>query len=418
MKIKGAAIICLIALSIAKVFAGGFQINEHAAKAMAMGGTFTAIANDPSALYFNGAGITQLDGTQILLGTTMIAPFSSFRGVTPAIDEYKMVNQYFFPSHFYITHKLNKDLAVGLGFTTPFGLGTKWDDNWIGKYLALETTVETFVFTPTVAYKLLDELSVSAGFTYSFAYVKMTKKSPQSPFAGDALVSLDGNDKAAFGYSLGVLYKPTNKLSVGVALRSKIKYNMEGTADATGAKQLLDANKLPKNADISADLSTPIDVSAGIAYDVLPDLKISAQYDFVGWSSYDVLYIKFSDPIYSSLNKPSPRLYDDTYLLRLGADYKINNDLSVQGGLSYDHNPVKPDMLNPSLVDANRLGFSVGAHYNFNEKIGASLSYLFIRGEQTDVKNSTQNYANGITPLNGTYNSAANIVAISLSYSF
>lgn len=418
MKIKGATIICLIALSIAKVFAGGFQINEHSARAMGMGGAFTAIANDPSALYFNGAGITQLDGTQFLLGTTLIAPVSSFRGVYPAVDEYKMTNQIFFPSHFYATHKINKDLAVGIGFTTPFGLGTKWDDNWPGKYLAVETTVMTFIFTPTIAYKLMDELSVSASFVYSFANVKMTKKSQQSPFAGDAFVSLEGDEKAAYGYQLGVLYKPTAKLSVGASFHSNIKYTMEGTANSTGAKQLLDAGKLPVNANISAILKTPLNLAVGLAYDVLPELKVSAEFDYVGWSSYDTLTVTFTDAKYASLTKPSARLYDDSFILKFGAEYKVNNDLSVQAGLLYDKNPVKPERLNPSLVDANRLGLSIGAHYAVTSSLGLSLSYLFIRGAQTDARNSEENYTSGIAPFDGTYNSTAYLGSISLNYSF
>lgn len=418
MKIKGAALICFISLWAAQVFAGGFQINEHAARAMGMGGAFTAVANDPSALYFNGAGITQLEGTQFMLGTTLIAPVSSFRGVYPAIDEYKMENQIFFPSHFYVTHKLNSDLSVGLGFTTPFGLGTKWDDNWPGKYLAVETTVMTFIFNPTVAYKLTNDLSVSASFVFSFADVTMTKKSQQSPFAGDAFIKLTGKDKAAFGYGFGVLYKPIDKLSVGASFRSQVKYNMEGTANTTsGAKQLIDAGKLPVNANITADLTTPVNIAVGIAYDVLPQLKLSAEYDYVGWSSYDTLTVTFTDAKYASLTKPSPRLYDNSFILKFGADYKVNDDLSIQGGILYDKNPVKPERLNPSLVDANRLGLSIGAHYSFTKNLGASLSYLYIRGSQTDARNSEENYTTGVSPFDGTYNSQAYLVAFSLNYS-
>lgn len=418
MKIKGAALICFMALSVARLFAGGFQINEHSAKAMGMGGAFTAIANDPSALFFNGAGITQLEGTQFLLGTTLIAPVSSFRGVYPAIDEYKMENQIFFPSHFYATHKLTSDISVGLGFTTPFGLGTKWDDNWPGKYLAVETTVMTFIFTPTVAYKLTNQLSISASMVYSFANVTMTKKSQQAPFAGDAFIKLEGKDNSAFGYNFGILYKPLEDLSIGASFRSQVKYNMEGTANTTaGAKQLIDAGKLPVDANITADLTTPANIAFGIAYNILPELKLSAEYDYVGWSSYDTLTVTFTDAKYSSLTKPSPRLYDNSFILKFGADYKVNNDLSVLAGLLYDKNPVKPERLNPSLVDANRLGLSVGAHYSFTKNLGASLSYLYIRGAQTEARNSEENYMAGVSPFDGTYNSQAYLVSFSLNYS-
>jgi long-chain fatty acid transport protein len=417
MKIKGAALICFVVFSVAKVFAGGFQINEHSAKAMALGGAFTAIANDPSAIYFNGAGITQLEGTQFLLGTTLITPISSFRGVYPEITEYKAAKQVFFPSHFYVSHKLSNDLFIGLGFTTPFGLGTKWDDNWPGKYLALETTVMTFSFMPTVAYKVTDQLALSASLTYNFADVKITKKSAQTPFAGDAFIKLDGKDKAAFGYNFGLLFKPCEKISVGASFRSQVKYNFDGTADATGAQQLIDAGKLPVNTNITADLKTPMNFNVGVACDVLPQLKLSLEYQFVQWTSYDTLTITFTEDKYKALTTPSPRLYENSYMLKLGGDYKLNKDISIQAGLFYDQNPVKPERLNPSLVDANRLGMSIGGHYNFSDKLGLSLAYLFVRGSQTDVRNSEESYTTGNASFDGTYNSTAYLFSISLSYS-
>jgi long-chain fatty acid transport protein len=63
--------LCVILFAISKfTFAGGFQINEHSARAMGMAGAFTGLANDASAVYFNPAGITQLSGTNFLAGVT------------------------------------------------------------------------------------------------------------------------------------------------------------------------------------------------------------------------------------------------------------------------------------------------------------------------------------------------------------
>ncbi|HED05916.1 MAG TPA: hypothetical protein ENI61_04445 [Ignavibacteria bacterium] len=228
MKIK-LFILSLLLLLSESVFAGGFQINEHGAKAMAMGGAFTAIANNPSAMYYNVAGITQLKGFHLMLGTTMIVPEASFRGVAPAITEYKMINQTFFPTYFYATYQVNKSLFLGVGFTTPFGLGTKWNSNWIGRYLAIKTNIQTFQINPSIAYKISDKLSVSGSFVYSFANVTITQKTPQTPFAGDAFVQLTGKDNSAFGYQFGILYKPDKKLSFGASFHSQIKYNFDGT---------------------------------------------------------------------------------------------------------------------------------------------------------------------------------------------
>jgi long-chain fatty acid transport protein len=393
-----------IFLCYSQVFAGGFQLNEHGAKAMAMGGAFTAVANDPSAIYWNGAGLTQLWGTNFILGSTLIAPASSFRGVAPQITEYKTQSQTFFPVHFFASQRIGNDFAVGLGFTTPFGLGTQWDDDWVGKYLALKTSLMVFTISPVVAYRLTNELSLSAAFVYSFANVEITRKNSQAPFEGDAFVQLKGDDKAAYGYNLGLMYKPIETLSFGVSFHSQIKYDFKGTATSTGAPLL--ADQLPEG-DITAKLTTPMNLAFGIAYDVMPEFKVSADFQYVGWSSYDSLIIDFT-------NVPdlaSPRLYDDSYIVRLGGEYKFNEQFEAMAGIYFDKNPVKPQYLNPSLPDANRFGLSIGFEYKIIENLGLSASYLHIGASQVNVNNSTDYF-------NGVYNSDANIGALSLSFGF
>lgn len=409
--LKIVTISLLIALASFKMYAGGFQINEHGAKAMGMGGAFTAIANDPSALYFNGAGMMQFYGTQIMFGTALISPFSSFRGVAPKIDEYKTANQVFYPSHFFATHRLNEDWSVGLGFSSPFGLGTKWDENWPGRYLALETSVQVFAIPVVVAYKPLDNLFVSASFVYSFANVKITRKNPQTPFEGDAFVSLEGKDNSAFGYHLSAMYKPLKELTIGASFHSQIEYNFEGTAKSTGAEQL--AARLP-GGDIKADLTTPMNLAVGVAYDFMPNLKVALDFQYIGWSSYDTLAVEF---VQSGVRSASTRLYDDTYIVRLGAEYGITEDLNVLGGIYFDNSPVANERINPSLPETDRIGMSIGLDYKLTKSLGLDASYLFIRGNQLTVDNSSEYYA-GTSPFNGTWNAGAHVFSLSLSYSF
>ena len=90
------------------ILAGGFQLNEHGAKPMGLGGAFTAIANDASAVYWNGAGLSYLEGTNFLLGAALIAPSTSFRGVTPSVEKTSMKSQVFLPPHFFVSHKISQ----------------------------------------------------------------------------------------------------------------------------------------------------------------------------------------------------------------------------------------------------------------------------------------------------------------------
>ena len=411
MKVKVITFVIFVTLSLQSAFAGGFQLNEQNARAMAMGGAFTAVSNDPSAIYFNAAGLTQLTGINIMLGTTLIAPTFSFRGVSPSTQEYDAAKQTFFPTHFFASYSYNKDLAFGIGFDSPFGLASKWAQNWVGKYLAIETNLQTFTISPVVAYNLLDNLSVSAGLVYSFANVTISQKTPQTPFTGDAFTTLTGKDNSAWGFNLGALYRPTEELSIGVSFHSQVKYTFKGTASTIGAAQL--ASQLP-NGNASANLTTPVNLAFGVAYKILPELLLSADYQYVGWSSYDSLTVDFSSP---NMVKSSPRLYDNSFILRFGAEYGLTQDLKVRAGIYYDKDPVKAQYLNPSLPDADRLGFSFGLGYKLMNNFNIDAAYLFIRGKQMTITNSLENYAGGISPFNGTYNTAANLVSLTLSYS-
>jgi len=78
--------------------------------------------------------------------------------------------------------------------------------------------------------------------------------------------------------------------------------------------------------------------------------------------------------------------------------------------------PVEPAYVNPSLPDTDRLGLSIGAEAKITEQFGISGSYLFIRGSQLEVTDSQEIYTTGNSAFNGTYNSSANLLSLSLNY--
>ena len=379
-----------------------------------MGGAFTAVANDPSAIYWNGAGLAQLSGTHIMLGTSLIAPQSSFRGVYPDITRYNAKNLVFFPTHLFATHAFNEKWSVGLGFTTPFGLGTEWDDNWVGKYLAIKTTLMTFTFSPVVTYAPIKQIALSAGFVYSFANVEITRKTQLSTIlAQDAFVDLNGDDSFAYGFNFGLMIKPVDYLSIGASYHSEVKYDFKGNAKTTGPAQF--ASLLP-NGDITANLTTPQNIAVGVAVDITKQLKVSADYQFVGWSSYDVLAVDFADPKFEDIS--SPRNYKDSYIVRLGAGYQLNEQVNLMGGIYFDKNPVSSAYLNPTLPEADRLGLSFGVEGKIYENLTITGSYLFIRAKQLTVSDSQEIYSEPTSTFNGTYNSNANIFSVGFVYSF
>lgn len=411
--------LCAFLLLCSTAFGSGFQINEHGARAMAMGGAFTAAALDPSILYFNNAGITQMSGFKLMLGTTLIFPSSSFRGVSPKVNETKMEKQIFYPSHFYATYQITDKLFAGLGFNTPFGLGTKWPKDWDGRFVSMEIEVRTFNFNPVVAYKIDDNLSIGVGFQYAFGDVLINRdvKIP-SPILGETIANVDmkGDAKSAMGFSAGLMYQTDCNLNFGVSYRSEVKFDFKGSATSTGGSALAQSS-LP-GGDIEASLTTPQQLVVGVSYQVNPKLLVSTDFQWVGWSSYDSLKVNFVDATKTDI--ASPRMYENNYIVRLGANYLFDDRLDFSAGLLFDKNPVKDQFVDATLPDADRLGFSVGAGYKVMNNLSVDVSYMFLRFFERTVTNSmvsSVTYDPNLTqPFNGTYNSTANLFSLSLSY--
>ncbi len=136
--------LAVIAGFCGKADAAGFAIYEWGARGNALGGAMVAKANDPSAVAWNPAGITQLKGTHISAGVAMISPMmdlsTTYNGVTTKNSGTKNV---FFPANAYITHQINDNVWLGVGAFTRYGLGTEFSEDWYGRYASYKTSIET-----------------------------------------------------------------------------------------------------------------------------------------------------------------------------------------------------------------------------------------------------------------------------------
>lgn len=411
---------------VSTIFAGGFQINEHGARAMGMAGAFTGLANDPSAIYYNGAGLTQLKGTHFYFGSTAIIPSSSFIKYTGAnTTEHKMKSQLFTPINFYITQQITNKLSVGLGVNNQYGLGTKWEDNWIGKYIATTTEVRTFFISPVIAYELFNGLSISVGASYVLGDVTLERKINASPkLLPDAAFKMSG-DGNAIGFNAGILYKVSNEFQIGASYRSSVNLEFSGTAASDPATFIAGIHPVTKqpivlnypNGDITAPLKTPQNITVGLAYKPSDNFTFTADYQYIGWSSYDKLEVTFAsydldlNPANGTQNvSTSVRNYENTAIYRVGFEYKSSEKLAVRGGFLLDKNPVKTDYVDPTLPDADRIGINLGVGTKITDKLGIDLSYLYLIFSERTLTKSTINF-------NGTYKSNAHLIGLNLSYS-
>ncbi len=407
---KVVALFAVVLFSASAVYASGYQLNEHGARAVAMGGAFVARADDPSAIFFNPAGLSYVEGFNVMVGGTLILPSTTFTGPYPNNTEWKMNSLTFFPPNAYITYNFGNGLAAGVGVYTPEGLGTSWPNDWVGRFLITKINLQSFNINPTVSYAYKDIVSVGVGFDYALGNVVLERynATPFSDSLGNPItpfVHMEGNGNGT-GFNFGIMLKPIENVSIGFSYRSKIDFKLtSATATFTGAGVL--APLLP-GGSVSTSLPFPETWYAGIAYKG-DKYSVEADYQFTGWSAYNELDINFATHTELQQNSAIIGNYKDSYILRVGGEYMINDVWTARAGLFYDKNPVPDAYQLPDLPDADRIGLNVGVGVNVTKSLSIDASYMFLPFKQRTVTTSAYGF-------NGTYNTTANLLGIDLSY--
>jgi long-chain fatty acid transport protein len=406
-------------------FAGGYQINEHGARSFAMGGAFVAQASDGAAMFFNAAGLAFQKGFKVYLGTTLIMPSSTFKAGN---TETKMVDQTFTPINAYASYAFDNGFSVGIGVYNPYGLGTEWPIDWAGRQMSVKTDLQTFYINPTVAYKFSDQFSIGVGVSYVTGKVTLKQRvptlgalAPLTPSATDGTVDLDGTG-TGMNFNLGLLYKPTDALSIGVSYRSLTKIEFSGDSKFSNMAAL--ASFFPGGSG-KTTLPMPSDLIAGVAYNVTKDFTVEADFQYVDWTAYDQLTLDIQQGPASPLGvlqkgKVLVKNWDAGYVIRFGGEYRLDK-LALRAGLIYDKTPQPDAVVEPMLPDANRIEVTVGLGYEISKTISAHVGYQMISFSDRDGTISSQTALYPAIPAvvtKGTYSNSANLLAFNLEFNF
>ncbi len=385
-------------LLASETYAGGFQLNEAGARGMSQAGAFAARAYDGSAIYYNPAGLGFQNQGSVYFGATAIIPKSSFYGPIEENTNQKTEapSQFFNPINAYVTYPVMDRLHVGIGVNNPYGLGSKWPSDWVGRYLTTNVQLKTFYFSPTVAYRLTDDLSIGAGFNYVTGNVVINRAvmaGIDDPTVG---ITLSGT---GVGFNAGILYKFSPDVSIGLSYRSQVKVNADGTATFVPNYSALPGG------DASSSITLPSTGFFGIACKPMTNLEVEADVQYIGWSSFDKLSIDFNK---TGLTSTVPKNYKNTYILRLGGEYTIG-DFHLRGGYLYDHSPVEDAYVDPMLPDASRHGINLGLGYDVTKDLSVDVSYLFEKFFDRTITNSIPEVS-----FNGTYHTRINLIGLNI----
>lgn len=463
---SAAAVACVAAGTPLR--AQGSAVMTHGSCATALGGAGVADpCDDGSAILFNPAALAETP-TLITAGYTSITAGATFTydRTGERLSRQEAATAVPFG---YAAYRLNERAAVGIGVFAPYGLGIDWpacsvnqinsntcagEDNFEGRFVSYDTKLTNIYVQPTVAFRATPWLSLGAGFDYVMAEIDINQRldlaeqllplqgvpagttfgsvgvRPGTDFA-DAGLNGTGN---GYGFHLGAQARVAPWLSLGVRYLSEVEINYEGDADFTAistgvvlpngaqadpllAGQFADNGSLADQT-VNTSLTLPQQVVVGVALTPFERLRVVADYQWTGWSSFDEAPLDFETLTDQTLVLD----YQDTDTWRLGAEFGATDALALRAGFIYNTAAEKEFSVSPLLPEAERNYYSAGLGYRLGRGLGVDVGYQFV--DQADRRGRVRGRTPGLTDAQlearnvGVYDSDAHLWNVTFSYRF
>lgn len=401
------ALLMILAVLPVLSFAQGFQVNLLGNKQIGMGHTGTGLLQDGAQMVFNPGALAMLPKNSIQGGISPLI-FQSTFNPTGTFDQYQ-TSEMAPPFSFYaVLGPKNSWWKFGLGVYTPYGGMVNWGNDWAGKYALTSLKLQSIFVQPTLSVKLNDHISLGGGFVYTYGSVDLQRAIPVAGAdnePGRAQLKGHGN---GYGWNAGIFFKTESGVTLGISHRSKVTVKLDGGDAIFTVPQSLSAN-FPQPNTFSAQLPLAATTSVGIGIYPSEKWTLAADINFVQWSVYKELAFDYAQNTPTLADTRSPRNYQDAFAYRLGAEYKATDKLALRAGGGYGQSAVRAGYVTPEVPDANRVYGTLGLGYQFTEKFGFDVSFMY---EALQKRNTT----NIETNLSGTYATHVYIPGLSLSY--
>jgi len=395
------------------------MIPYQTARGLALSNALTAGVNDPSAVFYNPAALSEVSGNEFSFnGMYINAQNRVENSGRTAVNKH---DDNFLPSLFANYHIPNSDLTVGIGSYTPFGLATTYDRNFT-RFAAERTELKTIFVTPALSWHPSSYFSLGGGMSFVHASGLFSRAlcfgGPACSIPGIAEGRLRVTDTAnAFSYNVGVLGKPTENIKLGFSYRARTDIRFD-SADVKFGGVLPPVNV---RADVRPIPLPPV-IDAGIFWQINPAWGVEFVYEYTRWSEFKSLSATFSP----SVPLPGfnlPQQWKNTSTLRLGGFYRPNEEWELRGGLGLEETPIPNRTLNPAIPGADLVTLNTGIGYKWRSAT-VDLAYTAVFYKTRNVTNSELEGlpATGIpfagAPGKDKYENFGNLISLTLGYRF
>jgi len=453
-----ACAVSAVLLSISGAASGSsFALLEQSASRLgtAFAGTGAA-ADDATTVFYNPAGMTALDASEATLTLSSIYIDSSFENENsqPALgqplgSEGGNAGGWNAVPAAYVTFSLSDTFSAGLALNVPFGLALDYERDWMGRFQALRSEIQTYNVNPALAWKINDNLSVGLGLNYQKVQAELTNAVNYSAVVAQGLqqlvasgqlspaivpsllaanAGLEGmtrleGDDSAWGYNFGILVTLPGDVRVGLSYRSSIEYEIEGSVrfdepsspNAIG-NSIITAASMSTLADgvAAVDLELPDSATLSWTVPLSESIEMLADVAWTGWSSIQELRVERDTGAVISV---TPEEWEDTWRIALGGTFAVNETMTLRAGIALDETPVPAATRTARLPDTDRTWVAVGARWQASNALIIDAGYAHLFGDDVRVEQNA-----GSTALNallvGQQTTSVDIVSVQAAYRF
>ena len=458
--LKKTAFILSAALLSTAVQASGYHFGTQSVNAQGTANAAAAEAADASTIFYNPAGLSKLDSSQISVNANIVFPSiryeadsaTDFTGIPVQGSKSGKITKTTVAPHVYGAYKANDDVTLGLGVYVPFGSATEYEKDSVLRYNINKLGLTTIAIEPVVAWKLNDRHSFGAGIIAQHTSAELRKyadwgiqqkakaltATPSNPTAA-AQIKADGHADVkgsdwGFGYQLAWMWDINDRARVGVNYRSKVSHTLKGdaewAADDAAAKAMwstaLAANGYTANEKARVKIVTPESLSVHGMYKVSDKANLFGDVTWTRHSRFNKAELVFEKEKTIGMNKKSDRTtitpnWRNTYKVGFGGSYQISEPLQLRAGIAFDKSPVRnADYRMNSLPDGNRIWFSAGMKYHIgkNHVVDAAYTHIHINDTVYRAGKASGNDVDSRGASSARFKNKADILGLQYTYKF
>ena len=378
------AIAVLFLAACANSFGLGIALPDQDAFATARGNAFTATANDPAAVFYNPAGISQLEGINVSLGSYGIAYGDHYKGPLGKIDSRTEWAAY---PDIFATFEIPKvHLTLGVGAYTPFGLVNEWPSSAPFTIAGRRGEIDYYTINPVASWQPIKGLSFAIGPTFNYSQVDIRQNTTLLGLPSQ--LHFAGRDTDP-GFNAGILWQPLPQHSFGLTYRSATEMNYSGHADLPFAPPFPPVVTTPAK----ADFKFPQEVDFGYSFRPCDKWNIEADGEWLDWDSLKTVHLISPGPGNPTLES-LPFNWKSSWIGKVGLTRYFHGNWHASAGYMYVESSVPSGNFNPLVPDSDRHVFSVGIGQRCHN-LSWDAAYQLAWAPSRNVAGDTNPFANG-----------------------